>query len=116
MKKTLIALLAMIMLSSTAVYASNTPVSDWINGKTQKITQKEQSANAKAAANRKKQQEKVAKERAKQAEARKKQQEKIAKERQKAAAKRAEDQKKAAEHKQKVQNKKKQLKDLFTVD
>ena len=41
MKKGIVALLALIMLSSTAVYASDTPISDWINSKTSKITQKE---------------------------------------------------------------------------
>ena len=62
MKKTLVALMALVMLSSTAVYAaSDTPISDWINSKTSKITQKEKSAAAKAEAKKKKRQEKIQK-------------------------------------------------------
>lgn len=40
MKKILVSLMALTILSSTAVYASDTPISDWINSKTSKITQK----------------------------------------------------------------------------
>ena len=58
MKKILVSLMALTILSSTAVYASDTPISDWINSKTSKITQKEKSASQKAAERRKKQQEK----------------------------------------------------------
>ncbi len=105
MKKTLVALMAMVMLSSTAVYASDTPISDWINSKTSKITQKEQSAAAKAEARKKKQQEKIAKQKAKQAEAKKK-----------AAERQAAREKKAKEHKQKVEKKKSLLKELFSAD
>ena len=65
MKKILVSLMALTILSSTAVYASDTPISDWINSKTSKITQKEKSASQKAAERRKKQQEKVAKQKAK---------------------------------------------------
>lgn len=105
MKKSLVALLAMIILSSTAVYASDTPISDWINSKTSKITQKEKSAAAKAEADRKKRQEKIAKQKAKQAEARKK-----------AAERQAAREKKAREHQQKVEHKKSLLKELFSND
>lgn len=105
MKKVLISAMALIVLSSTAVYASDTPVSDWINSKTQKITKTEQTAAQKAAAKKKKQQEKIAKQKAKQAEARKK-----------AQARELERKKKAAEHQQRVETKKKQLKDLFSND
>ena len=48
MKKILVSLMALTILSSTAVYASDTPISDWINSKTSKITQKEKSASQKA--------------------------------------------------------------------
>ena len=61
MKKGIVALLALIMLSSTAVYASDTPISDWINSKTSKITEKEKSASQKAAEKEKKRQEKIQK-------------------------------------------------------
>lgn len=98
MKKGLVALLAMVILSSTAVYASDTPISDWINSKTSKITQKEKTASQKAAEREKKRQEKIQKQKQKQAEAKKK----------------AEQRKK--ERQQKVETKKQQLKDLFTVE
>ena len=110
MRKLLVTLVAMVMMTSTAAFAaSETPVSDWINKQTSKITQKEQDANAKAAAAKKKQQAKVQKEREKAAKARAKQQEKIKKEKEKAA-------KKQAAAKSKIQTKKQQLKELFTVE
>ena len=58
MKKGLVALLAMVILSSTAVYASDTPISDWINSKTSKITEKKNRIT-KGCRKRKKRQEKI---------------------------------------------------------
>ncbi len=98
MKKGIVALLAVIMLSSTAVYASDTPISDWINSKTSKITRKEKEASQKAAEREKKRQEKIRKQQKKQAEAKKK-----AEQRQ-------------AERKKQVEHKKKLWKELFTFD
>ena len=75
MKKLLVSLVAVIMMSSTAVFAaSETPISDWVNKQTSKITKTEKDANAKAAEAKKKQQEKVQKEKEKAAKERAKQQ------------------------------------------
>lgn len=99
MKKTLVALMAMVMLSSTAAFAaSDTPISDWINSKTSKITQREKSAAAKAEAKRKKREAKIQKQKRKQAEAKRK-----AEQRQK-------------ERKQKIEKKKRLWNELFSAD
>lgn len=104
MKKKLIALLAVSILSVSSVYAAETqgPVSKWLDNKTSTVAKKEQQTNAKIAAKKKAQQDKVAKERAKAQAAKKK-----------AAQRKAERQKKEAERKAKVNAKKKQLKELF---
>lgn len=104
MKKNLIALLAVSVLSISSVYAAETqgPVSRWLDKKTSSVAKKEQQTNSQIAAKKKAQQEKVAKEKAKAQAAQKK-----------AAQKKAERQKKEAERKARVNAKKKQLKDLF---
>ena len=111
MRKLLISLMALMMMSSTAVFAetSATPVSDWLNKQTSKITDREKDVATKSAEAKKKQQEKVQKEREKAAQAKQKRQEKIQKEKEKAA-------KQKSETNSKIQTKKQQLKDLFTVE
>lgn len=104
MKKKLVALLAISVLTMSSVYAAETqgPISKWLNKKTESVAKKEQQTNAQIAARKKAQQEKVAKEKAKAQAAQKK-----------AAQKKVERQKKEAERKAKVNAKKKQLKELF---
>ena len=94
MKKKLAALLAVMVMTMMTVSAAETqgPVSKWLDNVTSKVAKKEQSVNQKSQA---KQQKLAAKKKA--------QQEKVAK-------------KKAAEHQKKVNTKKKQLKDLFTIN
>lgn len=110
MKKLLISFMAIVMMSSTAVFAaSETPVSDWLNKQTSKITNQEKNAAAKSAEAKKKQQEKIQKEKEKAAKAKQKRQEKIQKEKEKAA-------KQQAETNSKIETKKQQLKEFFTFD
>jgi len=117
MKKLLVSLMALIMMSSTAAFAaSETPVSDWLNKQTSKITNTEKNANAKSAQAKKRHQEKVQKEKEKAAIAKQKRQEKIQKEKEKAAKQQAKRKAKNAENKSKFQTKKQQLKDLFTIE
>lgn len=117
MKKLLISLMAMIMMSSTAVFAaSETPVSDWLNKQTAKVTNREKDAATKSAEAKKKHQEKVQKEREKAAKAKQKRQEKIQKEKEKAAKQQAQHKAKQAETNSKIQTKKQQLKEFFTFD
>ncbi len=104
MKKKIVALLALSVLSMSSVYAAETqgPISRWLDQKTSHVAKKEQDANAKIAAKQKARQEKLAKQRAK---AQMKQK--------KAAQKRAERQRKQKERKARVEAKKKHLRELF---
>ena len=107
MKKKLAVLLSVMVLTMTTVSAAETqgPVSKWLNNLTGKVAKKEQAVNKKSQTE---QQKLAAKKKA--------QQEKVAKQKAKAQQKKLENLKKAAEHKKKIQTKKKQLKDLFTID
>lgn len=119
MKKLLVSLIAMVMLSSTAGIAatvSETPVTDWINKQTSKITKTEKNASTKAAEARKKQQDKIKKEQEKAAKAKAKREAKIKKEKEKAAKKQAEAKAKQKQTESKIQTKKQQLKELFTIE
>ena len=95
MKKKLAALLAVMVMTMMTVSAAETqgPISKWLDNVTSKVAKKEQSVNQKSQA---KQQKLAAKKKAQQ--------------------KKLENQKKAAEHQKKVNTKKKQLKDLFTIN
>ena len=107
MKKKLATLMAVMVMTMMTVSAAETqgPLKRWLDNVTGKVAKKEQSVNKKSQA----EQQKIA--------AKKKaQQEKVAKQKAKAQQKKLENQKNAAEHQKKVDTKKKQLKDLFTID
>ena len=122
MKKLFATLFVAIIFSSTAALAaSDTPVTDWINNKTSKVTQTEKNANAKIDAAKKQQEAKRAENQAK-VDAYKKQQEAKRAENQarvdaykkQQEAKRAENQAKIDASKQKVETKKQQFKQLLS--
>ena len=107
MKKKLVALLAVAVLSMSSVYAAEAqgPVSKWLYNLTGKVARKEQSAYQKQQAK----QQKLA-------EKKKKREQKLAQKRAKQRQKQLERQRKAQEHQKKVQKKKSLLKELFSED
>ena len=107
MKKGIIALMALSIMSMSSVYAAESqgPVSKWLDNVSSSVSRQEQTAYQKQQA---KKQKLAAKQQARQ--------QKIAKKKAEARQREIARQKKAAEHRQKAKAKKNAFKELFTFD